>query len=93
MATKKLKKFLIILDNESLLYFPGSFLSGKILLEIEEETPILGKIKDLHEYHHVLICLSFLQVSFFILLVKVLFILATKEDSFILTKRITLTFE
>ncbi|XP_015782033.1 arrestin domain-containing protein 4 [Tetranychus urticae] len=42
MATKKLKKFLILLDDESLLYFPGSFLSGKVLLELEEPTPAIG---------------------------------------------------
>jgi hypothetical protein len=39
---KKLKKFLILLDNENLLYFPGSFLTGRVLLELEEETPALG---------------------------------------------------
>lgn len=39
---KKLKKFLILLDNENLLYFPGSFLTGKVLLELEDETPALG---------------------------------------------------
>ena len=40
---RKLKKFLILLDEESLLYFPGSFLTGKVLLEIEEDTPVTGK--------------------------------------------------
>ncbi|KAI1301437.1 Arrestin domain-containing protein 4 [Halotydeus destructor] len=40
--TKKLNKFLILLDNENLLYFPGSFLTGKVLLELDEETPALG---------------------------------------------------
>ncbi|XP_067133194.1 arrestin domain-containing protein 3 [Centruroides vittatus] len=39
---KKLRKFLIILDNESLLYFPGSFLSGRVLVDLDEETPVLG---------------------------------------------------
>ncbi len=39
---KKLKKFLILLDDETLLYFPGAFLSGKVLLELEEDTPVTG---------------------------------------------------
>jgi hypothetical protein len=39
---KKLKKFLILLDDETLLYFPGAFLSGKVLLELEEDTPATG---------------------------------------------------
>ncbi|XP_074595748.1 arrestin family protein Vdup1 [Brevipalpus obovatus] len=42
MSTRKLKKFLILLDDESLLYFPGSFLTGRVLLELEEKTPCLG---------------------------------------------------
>lgn len=42
MDIRKLKKFLILFDNENLLYFPGSFLTGKVLLELEEETPALG---------------------------------------------------
>ncbi|XP_076305046.1 arrestin domain-containing protein 4-like isoform X2 [Tachypleus tridentatus] len=40
--TRKLKRFLILLDNDSLLYLPGSFLSGRVLLELEEDTPVLG---------------------------------------------------
>lgn len=43
MATvKKLKFFKIQLDEESLLYFPGSFLTGKVTLEIEEDLSIIG---------------------------------------------------
>lgn len=38
----KLKRFNILLDDESLLYFPGSFLTGKVLLELEENTPATG---------------------------------------------------
>lgn len=30
------------MDDESLLYFPGSFLTGKVLLELEENTPAIG---------------------------------------------------
>lgn len=39
---RKLKRFNILLDDESLLYFPGSFLTGKVLLELEENTPAIG---------------------------------------------------
>ena len=37
-------KFLILFDNTNLLYFPGQFLSGRVLLELQEDTPALGKI-------------------------------------------------
>lgn len=39
---KKLSKFLILFDNKSLLYFPGQFLSGRVLLELQDDTPALG---------------------------------------------------
>lgn len=39
---RKLLKFLILFDNTSLLYFPGQFLSGRVLLELQEDTPALG---------------------------------------------------
>jgi len=39
---RKLKRFNILLDDESLLYFPGSFLTGKVLLELEDNTPATG---------------------------------------------------
>lgn len=39
---RKLLKFLILFDNTSLLYFPGQFLSGRVLLELVDETPALG---------------------------------------------------
>lgn len=39
---RKLLKFLIIFDNSSLLYFPGQFLSGRVLLELQDDTPALG---------------------------------------------------
>lgn len=41
---RKLLKFLILFDNTSLLYFPGQFLSGRVLLELEDETPALGLV-------------------------------------------------
>ncbi|GFW77600.1 uncharacterized protein TNCV_2499921 [Trichonephila clavipes] len=40
-TSKKLKKFIIILDNDTLLYLPGSFLSGSVLVELENDTPVL----------------------------------------------------
>lgn len=39
---RKLLKFLIIFDNPALLYFPGQFLSGRVLLELQDDTPALG---------------------------------------------------
>jgi hypothetical protein len=39
---RKLLKFLILFDNTSLLYFPGQFLSGRVLLELQDDTPALG---------------------------------------------------
>ncbi|XP_049269344.1 arrestin domain-containing protein 17 isoform X2 [Rhipicephalus sanguineus] len=40
--SRKLQKFLVLLDNETLLYFPGSFLSGKVVVELDEEIPVTG---------------------------------------------------
>lgn len=42
--SRKLLKFLILFDNTSLLYFPGQFLSGRVLLELQDETPALGEL-------------------------------------------------
>jgi len=39
---RKLLKFLILFENSSLLFFPGQFLSGRVLVELEDETPVLG---------------------------------------------------
>lgn len=39
---RKLLKFLILFDNTSLLYFPGQFLSGRVLLELQDDTPAVG---------------------------------------------------
>lgn len=41
--TRKLVKFLILFDNTNLLYFPGQFLSGRVLVELKDDTPALGK--------------------------------------------------
>ncbi|CAH1393359.1 unnamed protein product [Nezara viridula] len=40
--SRKLVKFLILFDNSSLLYFPGQFLSGRVLVELKDDTPALG---------------------------------------------------
>lgn len=32
------------MDDESLLYFPGVFLTGKVVLELDDDTPILGNM-------------------------------------------------
>ncbi|KAJ6219998.1 hypothetical protein RDWZM_005810 [Blomia tropicalis] len=39
---KQLRYFKILMDDESLLYFPGVFLTGKVVLELDDDTPILG---------------------------------------------------
>lgn len=36
--TRKLSKFLVLFDNTNLLYFPGHFLSGRVLIELDDET-------------------------------------------------------
>lgn len=43
---RKLMKFLILFDNTNLLFFPGQFLSGRVLLELQEDTPALGEKND-----------------------------------------------
>lgn len=40
--SRKLIKFLILFDNTNLLYFPGQFLSGRVLVELKDDTPALG---------------------------------------------------
>lgn len=37
IMTRKLSKFLILFDNTNLLYFPGHFLSGRVLIELDDE--------------------------------------------------------
>ena len=37
---RKLLKFLILFENPNLLFFPGQFLSGRVLVELEDETPV-----------------------------------------------------
>jgi len=44
MSARKLLKFLILFDNTNLLYFPGQFLSGRVLVELEDDTSALGNV-------------------------------------------------
>ncbi|XP_063870172.1 arrestin domain-containing protein 17-like isoform X2 [Scylla paramamosain] len=39
---RKLQKFMILFDNPNLLYFPGHFISGRVIVELEEDTSVLG---------------------------------------------------
>ena len=41
--SRKLMKFLILFDNSNLLFFPGQFLSGRVILEVDDDMPVLGK--------------------------------------------------
>ena len=41
---RKLSKFLIMFDNSNLLYFPGQFLSGRVIVELVDEMAITGEI-------------------------------------------------
>ena len=41
---RKLLKFLILFDNPTLLYFPGQFVSGRVLVELEDETAVQGEM-------------------------------------------------
>ena len=40
---RKLAKFLIMFDNSNLLYFPGQFLSGRVIVELADEMAITGR--------------------------------------------------
>ena len=40
---RKLSKFLIMFDNSNLLYFPGQFLSGRVIVELVDEMAITGR--------------------------------------------------
>ena len=43
MSSRKLMKFLIMFDNSNLLFFPGQFLTGRVILEVDDDMPVLGK--------------------------------------------------
>ena len=49
---RKLLKFLILFENSSLLFFPGQFLSGRVLVELEDETPVLGESPDIFHFKY-----------------------------------------
>lgn len=40
---RKLVKFVILFDNTNVLYFPGQFLSGRVIVELNDDTPALGE--------------------------------------------------
>lgn len=40
---RQLMKFLIIFDNSNLLFFPGQFLSGRVIIEVDDDMPVMGK--------------------------------------------------
>ncbi len=42
-STRKLLKFLIMFDNSNLLFFPGQFLSGRVIVEVEDDMPVKGR--------------------------------------------------
>ena len=42
---RRLTKFLILFDNSNLLYFPGQFLSGRVIVELHDEMAITGGLK------------------------------------------------
>ena len=41
--SRKLLKFLIMFDNSNLLFFPGQFLSGRVIIEVEDDMPVKGR--------------------------------------------------
>lgn len=41
--SRKLVKFVILFDNTNVLYFPGEFLSGRVIVELNDDTPALGE--------------------------------------------------
>ena len=49
---RKLTKFLIMFDNSNLLYFPGQFLSGRVIVELQDEMAITGNV-----FHFLVKCL------------------------------------
>ena len=54
-------KFLIMFDNSNLLFFPGQFLTGRVILEVDDDMPVLGKSIFQMQYY-----LSFLKLQIFL---------------------------
>jgi len=48
---RKLSKFLIMFDNSNLLYFPGQFLSGRVIVELQDEMAITGTLQKVRNYN------------------------------------------
>lgn len=46
--SRKLEKFVVLFDNTNLLYFPGQFLSGRVLVELKDDTQALGKYNNMN---------------------------------------------
>ena len=67
--SRKLMKFLILFDNSNLLFFPGQFLSGRVILEVDDDMPVLGK---LHFFYFFFFSLTYLV--FFYKLMKLEFL-------------------
>ena len=63
---RKLMKFLILFDNTSLLYFPGQFLSGRVLLELQDDTPALGNIILCNKLINSLVCFIYFFNFYFL---------------------------
>ena len=61
--SRKLMKFLIMFDNSNLLFFPGQFLTGRVILEVDDDMPVLGKSIFQMQYY-----LCFLKYQFFLLI-------------------------
>ena len=69
--SRKLMKFLIMFDNSNLLFFPGQFLTGRVILEVDDDMPVLGKFsfwfKDNDSTFHI----NFLHTTIFALKIQI----------------------
>ena len=74
--SRKLMKFLIMFDNSNLLFFPGQFLTGRVILEVDDDMPVLGKSIFQTQYY-----LCFLKFQIF------LFIYHEKEKRYFALKK------
>ena len=61
--SRKLMKFLIMFDNSNLLFFPGQFLTGRVILEVDDDMPVLGKSIFQTQYY---LCFLKFQIFLFI---------------------------
>ena len=65
--SRKLMKFLILFDNSNLLFFPGQFLSGRVILEVDDDMPVLGKLHFFYFFFFSLTYFVFFYKSFHLL--------------------------